>query len=80
MKTFEITKDHADRQIKARTIAVLRSSLFGRKRYQDIYLNCSLNNLFNALRVAQFMHLRVPNLAMIIRFSPIKIIEVYTDG
>lgn len=79
MKTIEITKEHSDRIARARTLAILRSSLFGRKRYQDIYITCSLNNLFNALRIAEFMHRRVPDLAMIITMSPLKIIEVTVD-
>lgn len=80
MRIFEINKEHSERKARARTLAILRSSLFGRKRYQDIYLNCSLHNLFNALRIARFLHTKVPNLALIIRFVPIKIIEVFSDG
>lgn len=79
MKTIEVTKEHSDRTARARTLAILRSSLFGRKRYQDIYITCSLNNLFNALRIAEFMHRRVPDLSMIISMPPLKIIEVYID-
>ncbi len=80
MRIIEINKEHSERSARARTLAILRSSLFGRKRYQDIYLNCSLNNMFNALRIANFLHNRVPDLALIIKLVPIKIIEVFSDG
>lgn len=75
-RAFDITSEHSDRRARARILAVLRNCLFGKKRYQNLILNSSLNNLFNALRVAQILNSKVPDLAMIIRFTPFIIVEM----
>ena len=79
-RAFDITTEHSERRARARTLAVLRKCLFGKKRYQNLILNSALNNLFNALRVAQILHTKVPDLAMIIRFVPFMIIEMYENN
>jgi hypothetical protein len=61
-------------------LAVLRNCLFGKKRYQILQLTCSVSNFFNTLRIAKVLNSKVPDMAMIIRFVPVVIIEVYEDG
>jgi hypothetical protein len=79
-RSFDITSEHSDRRARARTLVVLRNCLFGKKRYQSLILNSSLNNLFNALRVAQILNTKVPDLAMVIRFVPFIIIEMLENN
>ena len=61
-------------------LVILRNCLFGKKRYQNILLRTSFNNLFNALRIAQVLHSKVPDLAMIINFQEFLIVEMYDNN
>ena len=79
-RAFEINSDHSDVRQRARMLVILRNCLFGRKRYQNIFLKTSFNNLFNALRIAQVLHSKVPDLAMIINFPEFFLVEMYDDS
>jgi hypothetical protein len=60
-------------------MSILSYGLFGRKRYQNMYLTCSLNCFHLALRIANNIHQRVAGLAMIIKFESVNVIEYYAN-
>ena len=59
---------------------ILSFGLFGQKRFQNLYLSCSLNCFYWALQIATFLHRRVAGLAMIIKFDQVHVIEYYEPG
>lgn len=67
-KKIEINKSYAERRNQAIAMRILSYGLFGQKRYQNLYLSCSLNCFFYGLKIANAIHRRVAGLAMIIRF------------
>lgn len=58
---------------------IMSYGLFGQKRYQNLYLTCSLNCFHLALKIANVMHTRVAGLAMIIRFETVQVLEYYAE-
>ena len=59
---------------------ILSYGLFGQKRYQNLYLSCSLNCFYYGLKIANAIHRRVAGLAMIIRFETAHVIEYYEES
>ena len=58
-------------------LRILSFGLFGQKRFQNLYLSCSLNCFYWALQIASFLHQRVAGLAMVIKFEQVHVIEYY---
>ncbi len=56
---------------------ILTYGLFGKKRYQNLYLTCSLNCFHLALKIANNVHQRVAGLAMIIKFETVQVLEYF---
>ena len=56
---------------------ILSYGLFGQKRYQNLYLTCSLNCFYLALKIANNIHQRVAGLAMIIKFETVQVLEYF---
>jgi hypothetical protein len=73
-KRLEINKSYSDRRNQAIALRILSYGLFGQKRYQNLYLSCSLNCFYFALKIANSIHQRVPGLAMIIKFELVHVI------
>lgn len=59
---------------------ILSYGLFGQKRYQNLYLSCSLNCFHLALRIANQIHQRVAGLAMIIKFENVQVLEYFSES
>ncbi len=76
-KKLEINKSYKERRNRAIAIRILSYGLFGKKRFQNLYLSCSLNCFYWALQIANFLHQRVAGLAMIIKFEQVHVIEYY---
>lgn len=76
-KRLEINKSYKERRNRAVAIRILSYGLFGQKRFQNLYLSCSLNCFYWALQIANFLHQRVAGLAMIIKFEQVHVIEYY---
>lgn len=58
---------------------ILSYGLFGQKRYQNLYLTCSLNCFYLALKIANNIHQRVAGLAMIIKFETVQVLEYFVN-
>lgn len=58
---------------------ILSYGLFGQKRYQNLYLACSLNCFHLALKIANNIHQRVAGLAMIIKFETVQVLEYFLN-
>jgi len=78
-KRLEINKSYRERRNRAIALRILSYGLFGQKRFQNLYLSCSLNCFYWALQIANALHTRVAGLAMIIKFDVVTVIEYY-DG
>ena len=78
-KKIEINKSYSERRNQAIAMRILSYGLFGQKRYQNLYLSCSLNCFYYGLKIANAIHRRVPGLAMIIRFEQAHVIEYYSE-
>lgn len=76
-KRLEINKSYKERRNRAVAVRILSYGLFGQKRFQNLYLSCSLNCFYWALQIANFLHQRVAGLAMIIKFEQVHVIEYY---
>ena len=76
-KRLEINKSYKERKNRAAAIRILSYGLFGQKRFQNLYLSCSLNCFYWALQIANFLHQRVAGLAMVIKFDEVTVIEHY---
>lgn len=74
---MEINKSYKERRNRAIALRILSYGLFGQKRFQNLYLSCSLNCFYWALQIANFLHQRVAGLAMIIKFDQVHVIEYY---
>lgn len=57
----------------------LTYGLFGKKRYQNLYLTTSLNCFQIALKIAFNIHQRVPGLSMIVRFETSQVLEYFAN-
>ena len=79
-KRLEINKSYKERRNRATAIRILSYGLFGQKRFQNLYLSCSLNCFYWALQIAGFLHRRVAGLAMVIKFDQVHVIEYYEEG
>ena len=79
-RTFNVTNEYSERRDRAKLMNILRSCLFGKKRYQNIILASGLNNFFNAIRIASILNNKVPQLAMIIKFIPFVVVEMMANG
>ena len=66
-----IQKRHHERLDQAFTSREIGQALFGRKRFRNIVLTCTLNNFYHALLIANTFHRRVPGLHMIISLESI---------
>lgn len=76
-KRLEINKSYKERRNRAIALRIFSYGLFGQKRFQNLYLSCSLNCFYWALQIANFLHQRVAGLAMIIKFEQVLVIEYY---
>lgn len=76
-KRLEINKSYKERRNRAIALRILSYGLFGQKRFQNLYLSCSLNCFYWALQIANFLHQRVAGLAMVIKFEQVLVIEYY---
>ena len=76
---FELNRKHRDRRERAMIIKEISFGLFGRRRYRNFYLVCTLNNLFDTLSLANILQRRVEGLAMVIRFEKVKY-QLFEDG
>jgi hypothetical protein len=79
-KRLEINKSYKERRNRAIALRILSYGLFGQKRFQNLYLSCSLNCFYWALQIGTFLHRRVAGLAMIIKFDQVHVIEYYEQG
>ena len=68
---IEINRKHRDRRQRALLIKDISYGLFGSKRYTNIILECSLNNFYDTLSLANILQRRVEGLALIIRFDTV---------
>lgn len=78
-KRIEINKSFSERRNQAVAMRILSYGLFGQKRYQNLYLSCSLNCFHLALKIANQIHQRVPGLAMIIKFDVVQVLEYFSE-
>jgi hypothetical protein len=78
-KRIEVNKSFSERRNQAVLMSILSYGLFGKKRYENMYLTCSLNCFHLALRIANSIHQRVAGLAMIIKFEAVTVIEYYVN-
>ena len=78
-KRLDINKSYKDYRSRAVALRILSFGLFGKKRFQNLYLSCSLNCFYWGLQIANFLHQRVANLAMIIKFEEVHVIEYYEN-
>ena len=78
-KKIEINKSFSERRNQAVAMRILSYGLFGQKRYQNLYLNCSLNCFHLALKIANQIHQRVAGLAMIIKFETVQVLEYFAE-
>jgi len=79
-KRLEINKSYKERRNRAIALRILSFGLFGQKRFENLYLSCSLNCFYWALQIASIMHRRVAGLAMIIKFDEVSVVEYYEVG
>lgn len=78
-KRIEVNKSFSDKRNQAMAMRTLTYGLFGKKRYQNLYLVSSLNCFQLALRIANEIHQRVAGLAMIIRFETSHVLEYFKE-
>ena len=78
-KVFEMNRKHRERRERALIIKEISFGLFGRRRYRNFYLECSLNNFFDALTLANILQRRVEGLAMVVRFEKVNY-QLFEDG
>ena len=74
-KEIEIKRNHSDAREKAILFKELIFGIMGRRRFRRIELTCSLNLLFNTLKLCSVIHKNVPDMFMIVELDKVK----YTD-
>ena len=67
-----MNRKHRERRERALIVKEISFGLFGRRRYRNFYLQCTLNNMYDALSLANILQRRVEGLAMVIRFEKVQ--------